>query len=162
MILLRCKQVYIGWSEATLLSVYLPEAKRTSIYVRSTFLASLLPCYLGLAQLNPSATPVFLSPEWISHARCGALTLHSAVAHHRLPARAAGGGADFKNVPVCLIKPPSNVWSAGRCRCTPRCTSTEHCLNCPRPLHLFNDRDWSSLPGVRRDQPLVFSAFPRS
>jgi hypothetical protein len=61
--------VYIGWLEATVLSIYLPEAKRTSIYVRSTFLASLLPCHLGPAQLNPSATPVFLSPEWISLTR---------------------------------------------------------------------------------------------
>ena len=32
---------------------------------------------------------------------------HSAVADRCSPARAAGGGADFKNVPVCLIKPPS-------------------------------------------------------
>jgi hypothetical protein len=93
------------------------------------------------------------------HARRGALTLHSAVAHHRSLARAAGGGADFKNVLVCLIKPPSNAWSAGRCRCT-QCTSMEHCLNRPRPLHLFNDRDWSILPGVQRDQPSVFS-FPQ-
>jgi len=88
-------------------------------------------------------------------------TARSAVARHRLSVRAAGGGADFKNLPVCLIKPPSNVRSASRCRCTPQCTSMDHCLNRPRPLHLFNDRDWSILPGVRRDQPLVFS-FPRS
>jgi hypothetical protein len=38
---------------AEALLVYLPKEKRTSIYVRSTFLASLPPCHLGPAQLNP-------------------------------------------------------------------------------------------------------------
>src|SRR2546421_4622086 len=32
--------------------VYLPKEKRTSIYLRSTFLAILSPCHLGPAQLN--------------------------------------------------------------------------------------------------------------
>jgi hypothetical protein len=39
----RSRQVYIEWLEATVLSVYLPEEKRTSIYVRPTFLATLPP-----------------------------------------------------------------------------------------------------------------------
>jgi hypothetical protein len=36
-------RVYIGWWEAAVLSVYLPEEKRTSIYARSSFLATLPP-----------------------------------------------------------------------------------------------------------------------
>jgi hypothetical protein len=45
----RSKQVYIGWLEAAVLSVYLLEEERTSIYARSSFLATLPP---GPAQLN--------------------------------------------------------------------------------------------------------------
>src|SRR2546423_7424753 len=37
------KQVYIGWLEATVLSIYVSEEKRISLYLRSTFLASLSP-----------------------------------------------------------------------------------------------------------------------
>jgi hypothetical protein len=32
--------VHIEWLEATVLSVYLPEEKRTSIYARSSFFAT--------------------------------------------------------------------------------------------------------------------------
>jgi hypothetical protein len=55
--------VYIGWLEATVLAVYLPKEKRTSIHVRSAFLTSLPPCHLGPAQLHPSATTVRLNPR---------------------------------------------------------------------------------------------------
>jgi hypothetical protein len=45
------------------LNVYLPEGKRTSIYVHSTFLTSLSPCHLatlppGACPAEPSATSV--------------------------------------------------------------------------------------------------------
>jgi len=50
------RYAYILVVEALL--VYLPKGKRTSIYVRSTFLATFPPCHLGPAQLDPSATPV--------------------------------------------------------------------------------------------------------
>ena len=45
------KYAYILVVEALLVS--LPKEKRTSMYVCSTFLASLPPCHLGPAQLNP-------------------------------------------------------------------------------------------------------------
>lgn len=39
----RSRQAYIEWLEATALSIYLPEEKRTSIYVRSISFAISLP-----------------------------------------------------------------------------------------------------------------------
>ena len=53
------KQVYIGWLEATVLSVYLPEEKRKSMYVHSTFLASLSP---GACPAGPFSYPCVAEP----------------------------------------------------------------------------------------------------
>jgi hypothetical protein len=49
----RSRQVYMEWLEVIVLSVYLSEEKRTSIYVCSSFLATWAP-----AQLNPSTISV--------------------------------------------------------------------------------------------------------
>jgi hypothetical protein len=40
----------------------LPKGKRASIYVRSTFLAILPPCHLGLTQLGPFSYPCVAKP----------------------------------------------------------------------------------------------------
>ena len=56
------KQVYIGWLEATVLSVYLPEEKRKSMYVHSTFLVSLPPLPPGPCPTRPFSYPCVAEP----------------------------------------------------------------------------------------------------
>jgi uncharacterized protein YjbI with pentapeptide repeats len=54
----RSKQVYMEWLEATVVSIYLPEEKRTFICTLDPHCCLRPPCHLGPAQLNPPATPV--------------------------------------------------------------------------------------------------------
>ena len=51
----RSKQVYIEWMEATVLSIYLPEEKRTFICTFDLPLCLRLPCWLFTTNLTDSA-----------------------------------------------------------------------------------------------------------